>query len=105
MDRETLRKKLLAAATVLFLGSFSLGFFAGALTEFSLTKKYTVITETHLVQKGENLMDICLKYRKYDKRDPYIFEFMDEIRNLNPQLVEDKNQIFPGEKLLIQYKE
>lgn len=99
-----MKNKIFKIACVVFLGAFSLGFLSGALTEFCLSKNYKIVTEVYTVQKGDTLTDICLKYRKLDQRDPYIFEYMDEIRALNPKLVEEKNQLFPGDELKIQYK-
>lgn len=99
-----MKNKLLKVALVVFLGAFSLGFFTGAITEFTLTKNYKVISEIYTVKQGDTFMDICLEYRKLDQRDPYIFEYMDEIRKLNPQLKENHNQLDIGDELKIQYK-
>lgn len=99
-----MKNKILKIAAIIFIAAFTLGFLSGAITEFTLSKNYSVVSEVYTVQKGDTLMDICLYYRKQDDRDPYIFEFMDEIRKINPELVDKQNQIFPGDKLNIQYK-
>ena len=99
-----MKKKILKIAAVIFIGAFTLGFFTGAVTEFSLTKNYKIVTETYTVKSGDTFMDICLEYRKRDDRDPYIFEFMDEIRKLNPAIEQNKSQLSVGDELKIQYK-
>lgn len=99
-----MKNKILKIALVVFIGAFSLGFLSGVITEFTLSKNYNVVSEVYTVQKGDTLMDICLYYRKFDRRDPYILEYMDEIRELNPQLAQAKNQIYPGDELHIQYQ-
>lgn len=99
-----MKNKLLKIAAIIFLGAFSLGFLTGALTEFSLTKNYRIVNETYTVKQGDTFMDICLEYRKRDDRDPYIFEYMDEILKINPSVKENHSQIHVGEKIQIQYK-
>lgn len=96
--------KILKIAFVIFVAAFSLGFLSGAITEFTLTKSYKVVSEVYTVKQGDTFMDICLEYRKRDERDPYVFEYMDEIRALNPELIDKKNQIFVGDEIHIQYK-
>ena len=62
------------------------------------------VEKENTVKQGDTFMDICLEYRKLDQRDPYIFEYMDEIRKINPKLIDKKNQLSIGEELKIQYK-
>ena len=99
-----MQKKILKIALVIFFGAFSLGFLTGAFTEFSLTKNYKIISENYTVKQGDTFMDICLEYRKQDARDPYIFEYMDEIKKLNPLVQENNCQLSIGDELKIQYK-
>ena len=99
-----MKNKILKIAAVIFLGAFSLGFLTGVVTESSLTKNYRVVNETYTVKQGDTFMDICLEYRKRDARDPYIFEFMDEIIKINPSVAEKHNQLQIGDELNIRYK-
>ena len=99
-----MKNKILKIAVIVFLGGFSLGFLSGAITEFTLSKNYSIVSETYTVKQGDTFMDICLEYRKNDARDPYIFEYMDEIRALNPELIDKKNQLSIGDEIKIQYK-
>lgn len=99
-----MKNRILKIAAIVFLGGFSLGFLSGAITEFTLAKNYHTVTEVYTVKQGDTFMDICLEYRKQDVRDPYIFEYMDEIRKLNPAVAENKNQLSIGDELKIQYK-
>lgn len=99
-----MKSKILKIAAVIFLGAFSLGFLTGAITEFSLSKDYRVVHEVYTVKQGDTFMDICLEYRKRDDRDPYIFEYMDEIRKINPFVAENQNQLQVGDKINIRYK-
>ena len=99
-----MRNKLLKIAAVIFIGAFSLGFLTGAVTEFSLTKDYKVVTEVYTVKQGDTFMDICLQYRKQDQRNPSIFEYMDEISKMNPLVAEKHNQLSIGDELKLQWK-
>ena len=110
MKNEILKKlaatlidnKIFQIVGVVFIAAFTLGFLSGAITEYSLTTKNKVVTEVYVVKQGDTLMEICAEYRKRDFRNPYILEYMDEIRRLNPQI--DTN-LQVGEELKIQYKE
>ena len=99
-----MKSKILKIAAIVFLGAFSLGFLTGAVTEFSLSKDYRIVREVYTVKQGDTFMDICLEYRKRDERDPYIFEYMDEIRKLNPDLADKKNQLSIGDEIAVEYK-
>ena len=93
--------KIFQIVGVLLIAAFTLGFGIGAVTEYSLTTKNKVVTEVYVVKQGDTLMEICAEYRKRDCRNPYILEYLDEIRRLNPHI--DSNlQI--GDELKIQYK-
>ena len=99
-----MKNKILKIAAVIFLGAFSLSFLTGAATEFSLSKDYRIVHEVYTVKQGDTFMDICLEYRKHDDRDPYIFEYMDEIRKINPSVAEKHNQLSVGDEINITYK-
>ena len=100
-----MKKKILQIEAIVFFGAFTLGFLLGSIAEYSLAHDYKVISEVYTVKQGDTFMDICLQYRKKDARDPYVFVYMDEIRELNPFLKETKNQLQPGDEIKIQYKE
>lgn len=97
-----MKDKLLKVALVVFFAGLTLGFFTGAVTEYSLTTKNKVVTEVYVVKQGDTLMEICAEYRKRDCRNPYILEYLDEIRRLNPN-VDTNLQV--GDELKIQYRE
>lgn len=46
-------------------------------------------------------MDICIEYRKRDCRNPYILEYLEEIKKLNP----NAEYLKVGDELKIQYRE
>ena len=94
-----MKEKLIKILAVVFIAAFSLGFLTGAVTEFSLTQN-KVVTEIYTVKQGDTLMEICAEYRKRDCRDPYILEYMEEIRRLNPQV----RDLRVGEELKIRYE-
>lgn len=97
-----MRDKILKVALIVFFAGLTLGFFTGAVTEYSLTTKNKVVTEVYVVKQGDTLMEICAEYRKRDFRNPYILEYLEEIRRLNPQI--DTN-LQVGDELKIQYRE
>ena len=97
--------KILQIAFIVFAGAFTLGFLTGAVTEYSLRDDSKIASETYTVKQGDTLMDICIEYRKRDCRDPYIFEYMDEIRRVNPELVNNKNQLQVGDEIKMVYRE
>ena len=97
-----MKNKLTKVAFIVFFAGLTLGFFTGAVTEYSLTTKNKVVIEVYVVKQGDTLMEICAEYRKRDFRNPYILEYMDEIRRLNPHI--DSN-LQVGDELKIQYKE
>ena len=76
----------------------------GLYTEASLTKEYKTVYEIYTVQEGDTLNGICIEYRAKDVREPYILEYMDEIKKLNPEVFGEK-YLQPGDKLKISYKE
>ena len=101
-DFLNLTNKFVKVAIVIFVAAFALGFLSGAITEYSLATKNKIVTEIYTVKQGDTLMDICVEYRKRDCRDPYILEYVDEIKKLNPNL---NNFLQVGEEIKIQYKE
>ena len=94
--------KIFQVVGVLLIAAFTLGFIAGTVTEYSLTTKNKIVSEVYVVKQGDTFMEICAEYRKRDFRNPYILEYMDEIRRLNPHI---DNNLQVGDELKIQYKE
>lgn len=77
---------------------------AFGLIQEKISPKTHTVTETVIIQEGDTLYDICYNYRKLDCRDPYILEFIDEIKELNPHLKQGKF-LQPGDKILVRYKQ
>lgn len=81
---------LLAGAAVMFSGAYT------APTE--------VVHDVYIVEDGDNLWTLTEKFRRKDARDPYIYEYMDEIKRLNPELTENHSRIYPGQVLRFEYE-
>jgi len=93
-------KKFFAVATLIFFGA------ATASVQFSdesNQSKYTVHIEKYKVRAGDTLWDISRYYRDLDDRNLYIFDYQDELRRLNPALVENKNQLMPNDVITVKY--
>ena len=90
---------------LLFVVFLVAGIGIGIGTENSLTPKRHIVSTMYVVKQGDTLIDICYTYQNLDCRHPYILEFMDEIKKLNPYLNEQKNQLQVGDELRIQYLE
>lgn len=62
------------------------------------------VEEVHKVQKGEMLWGISEDYLKKNTGGRrYILEFKEGIKELNPWLVDTKEQIRPGDSIAIRY--
>ncbi len=59
--------------------------------------------ETVKVRAGDTFWDIAEHYRNLDGRNLYIFEYMDEIRELNPWLKDRQNQLQPNDVITVKY--
>ena len=90
-------KKFFAVATLIFFGV------ATASVQFSDEPKYEVHVESYKVRLGETFWEIAEHYRNLDDRDLYIFTYMDELRELNPYIVERKNQLQPNDLIEVRY--
>lgn len=77
---------------------------AVAVLSLSGVDKPPQVEEVYVVQPGDTLYSICINYREKDTTDPYILEYIDTIREHNPQLVESKNQLQVGDKLKMVYR-
>lgn len=62
-------------------------------------------TDTYTVKAGDNFWYITENYREKDARNLYIFEYQDEVRELNPWLKESHNQLKVGDVITLQYME
>ena len=98
-------KEFLLKFALLFLVFMVAGIGLGINIEESLTPKTHTVSTMYVVKDGDTLIDICYTYQNLDCRKPYILEFMDEVKNLNPFLQERKNNLQVGDELKIQYLE
>lgn len=63
-----------------------------------------LVEDTYTVKHGDTLWTIGEEYlEKNTGTRRYILEFIEGIRELNPELVENKSRIYPGQKLRINY--
>ena len=90
-------KKLLATAAILIFGAATLS------VNFTDESKMEMHVEKYKVRAGDTFWDVSRYYRDKDARNLYIFEYQDEIRELNPQLVEKKNQLTVGDEITVRY--
>ena len=88
-------KKSLTAAALIGAAVVCAGFYNGDQVQ---------VETVHKVQKGETLWGISEDYLKKNTGGRrYILEFMSGVRELNPWLTETKDQIQPGDKIIIRY--
>ncbi len=90
-------KKFFTVAALVFFGA------ATASVQFSDEPKYEVHVERYKVRAGDTLWDVSRYYRDLDDRNLYIFDYQDELRRLNPKLVENKNQLMPNDVITVKY--
>lgn len=90
-------KKIFAITAIVFFGA------ATASLQFTDEPKYEVHVESYKVRTGETFWEIAEHYRNLDDRDLYIFTYMDELRELNPYIVERKNQLNVGDVIEVKY--
>ena len=87
---------------LLFLVFLIAGIGLGVYTERSLEPKTHTVSTMYVVKDGDTLIDICYTYQQLDCRRPYILEYVDEIKALNPDL---PKYLQVGDKIKIQYLE
>ena len=104
-DLKEFVKEFWVKFALLFLVFLIAGIRLGVYTERSLEPKTHTASTMYVVKDGDTLIDICYTYQQLDYRHPYILEFMDEVKELNPFLAERKNNIRAGDKIKIQYLE
>ena len=59
----------------------------------------------HTVAVGETFWDICADYRELDSTNPYLPQFILDTRKLNPAVDKAQGQVYPGQQIIIEYKE
>ena len=104
-DLKEFLKEMWLKFVLLFAVFVIAGIGIGLGVESSLTPKTHTVSTMYVVKEGDTLIDICWTYQNLDCRHPYIFEYMDEVKELNPFLEERKNQLQIGDKIYIQYQE
>ena len=87
---------------LLFLVFLIAGIGLGISIEDSLTPKTHTVSTMYIVKDGDTLIDICYEYQQLDCRKPYILEYVDEIKALNPNL---PKYLQVGDKIFIRYLE
>ncbi|WP_303838861.1 LysM peptidoglycan-binding domain-containing protein [Selenomonas ruminantium] len=92
---ESALKKFLAGTVIIGAAVICAGFYDG-----DQVRVETVYT----VQPGDTLWSISEEYlQKNTGGRRYILEFMSGIREVNPWLLETKDQVHPGDKVTISY--
>lgn len=92
---ESVVKKSLTSAALIGAAVVCAGFYNGDQVQ---------VETVHKVQKGETLWGISEDYLKKNTGGRrYILEFMSGIRELNPWLVENKDQLQVGDSITIRY--
>lgn len=74
---------------------------------YMLNQQASVVTveETYTVQPNDTFFGIVERYNeKNEVGKPYIYEYMDTIRELNPWVDERHGQLQAGDKLRIKYQ-
>ena len=63
-----------------------------------------LVEDTYVVQQGDTLWSIGEEYLKKNTGGRrYILEFIEGIREINPELHESKSVVYPGQKIRINY--
>lgn len=85
------------AAVVLIAG-------AAAMLSGAYNQPTKTIHEVYIVEEGDALWTLTEKYRSKDVRDLYIYEYLDEVKRLNPELTENHGKLQPGQVLRFEYE-
>ena len=102
----TKKVKAFYIVLVIFAAAVSLGAIAAEYVASTIPPRETHTKKVrHTVKVGETFWDICAEYREFDVTDPYLPQFILENRKLNPAVDKDNGQIYPGQELVIEYKE
>ena len=89
-------KKALAVAAILLFGAINL-------STVNQQRDEIIHVENYKVRAGDTFWDITQYYRDLDARNLYIFEYQDEIRELNPHLKDKKFQLQPNDVITVHY--
>ena len=89
-------KKALAVCAVLLFGTAALSI------DFT-DDKNIIHVESYKVRAGDTFWNVTEYYRELDARNLYIFEYQDEVRELNPHLKERHYQLQPNDVITVQY--
>lgn len=90
-------KKALAVCAILLFGAVTLSTYNHG------AEKEVIHVETYKVRSGDTFWTISQYYRDLDARDLYIFEYQDELRELNPQLKNNGCQLQPNDLITVRY--
>lgn len=90
-------KKALTVCAILLFGAVNLSTF-----NFNDSEN-TVHVETYRVKAGDTFWDVAHYYHEKDSRNLYILEYMDELRELNPQLKDNHSQLHPNDLITVKY--
>ena len=104
-DLKEFVKEFWLKFALLFLVFLIAGIGLGINIEKTLEPKTHTVSTMYVVKDGDTLIDICYTYQNLDCRHPYILEFMDEVKKLNPFLEKRKNNLQVGDEIFIQYLE
>ena len=89
-------KKALAVAAILLFGAVNL-------SNFNQRHDEIIHVENYKVRAGDTFWNVTQYYRDLDARNLYIFEYQDEIRELNPHLKDKHFQLQPNDVIRIKY--
>ena len=88
-------KKALAVAAILLFGAVNLSNFN--------QRQDVIHVETYRVKAGDTFWNVTEYYRDLDARDLYIFDYQDEVRDLNPKLKDNNCQLQPNDLITVHY--
>ena len=88
-------KRALTFAAVIMFGAVNIGNFNA--------DSYDLHVDSYKVKSGDTFWSVTQIYRDKDARNLYIFDYQDEVRRLNPYLVDNNCQLQPGDVIKLQY--
>lgn len=63
-----------------------------------------LVEDTYIVQNGDTLWSIGEEFiKKNTGGERYILEFLEGIKEINPAIQESKGEVYPGQKIRINY--